>query len=78
MLDFNVIKFVDINTRTGKVLRPLPNRWEFPSPELTLMGLLRSWSCYLWMYFLWEYVLSLRLLKFGRLWLLSFIKLYML
>jgi len=24
MLDFNVIKFFYINTRTGKVLRPLP------------------------------------------------------
>jgi len=31
MLDFNVIKFFGINTRTGKVLRPLPVRWEFPS-----------------------------------------------
>ena len=26
MLDFNVIKFFDINTRTGKVLHPLPVR----------------------------------------------------
>jgi len=26
MLDFNVIKFFGINTRTGKVLRPLPIR----------------------------------------------------
>ena len=32
MLDFNVIKFFGINTRTGKVFRPLPVRWEFPSP----------------------------------------------
>ncbi len=33
MLDFNnMIKFFGINTRTGKVLRPLPVRWEFPSP----------------------------------------------
>jgi len=32
ILDFNVIKFFGINTRTGKVLRPLPVRWEFPSP----------------------------------------------
>jgi len=31
MLDFNVIKFFCINNRTGKVLRPLPVRWEFPS-----------------------------------------------
>jgi len=32
MLDFNMIKFFGINTCTGKVLRPLPIRWEFPSP----------------------------------------------
>jgi len=32
MLDFNVINFFGINTRRGKVLRPLPVRWEFPSP----------------------------------------------
>jgi len=33
MLDFNVIKFFGINTRTGKVLHPLFVRWEFPSPD---------------------------------------------
>jgi len=27
ILDFNVIKFFDINSRSGKVLRPLPVRW---------------------------------------------------
>ena len=27
-----MIKFFCINTRTSKVLRPLPDRWEFPSP----------------------------------------------
>ena len=32
MLDFNVIKFFGINTRTDKVLHPLPVRWEFPLP----------------------------------------------
>jgi len=32
MLDFNVIKFFGINTRTGKFLHPLLVRWEFPSP----------------------------------------------
>jgi len=32
MLDFNVIKFFGINTSIDKVLRPLPVRWEFPSP----------------------------------------------
>jgi len=31
MLDFNMIKFFGINTRTGKVLHPLSVRWEFPS-----------------------------------------------
>ena len=43
MLDFNVIKFFCINTRIGKVLRPLLIRWEFPSlgwVKLTLIGLL--------------------------------------
>jgi len=32
MLDFNVIKFFGIKTRSGKVLRPLPVRWKFSSP----------------------------------------------
>ena len=32
MLNFNVIKFFGINTRTGKVFHPLLVRWEFPSP----------------------------------------------
>jgi len=32
MLDFNVIKYFGINTRTSKVLRLLPLRWQFPSP----------------------------------------------
>ena len=32
MMDFSVIKFFGINTHTGKVLRPLLVRWEFPSP----------------------------------------------
>jgi len=31
MFDFNVFKCFGINTRTGKVLRPLPIIWEFPS-----------------------------------------------
>jgi len=41
MLDFNVIKFFDINTHTGKVLRPLPVRWSYLHQiglKLTLMG----------------------------------------
>jgi len=33
ILDFNIIKFFGINTRSGKVLRPLPVRWEFPLPD---------------------------------------------
>ena len=32
MLDFNMIKFFGINTRGGKVFRPLYVIWEFPSP----------------------------------------------
>jgi len=32
MLDFNVIKLFGINNRTGKLLRPLHVKWEFPSP----------------------------------------------
>jgi len=32
MMDFNVIKFFGINNRASKVLRPLPVRWELPSP----------------------------------------------
>jgi len=30
-VDFNVLKFFGINTRSGKVLSPLLVRWEFPS-----------------------------------------------
>ena len=32
MLDFKVIKFFCINTRSGKVIRHLPAKLEFPSP----------------------------------------------
>ena len=32
MLDFNMIKFFGINTRSVKILRPLAVRWEFPLP----------------------------------------------
>jgi len=45
MSDFNVIKFFGINTRTVKVLRPLPIRWEFPSPgwvKINIDGVARS------------------------------------
>ena len=33
MSDSNVLKFFCFNPRTDKVLRPLPVRWEFPSPD---------------------------------------------
>ena len=32
MLDFSLINFFGIITRTGKVSSPLPIRWEFPFP----------------------------------------------
>jgi len=32
MMNFSVIKFFGINTRTGKIHCHLPVRWEFPSP----------------------------------------------
>jgi len=38
MLDFNVIMFFGINSCTDKVLRPLPVRWEFPSPGWVKMN----------------------------------------
>ena len=84
MLDFNVIKLFDINTRTGKVLCPLPIRREFPSPSwvkintdkaargypgLATCGGISRGSLL---------VLSLHFLKFRQLWLLSFMELYML
>jgi len=46
MFDFNVLKFFGINTRTGKVLRPLPVRWEFPSPgwvKINIDGVARGY-----------------------------------
>jgi len=46
MLDFNVIKFFCINTRTGKVLCHLPVRWEFPSPgwvKINIDGVARAY-----------------------------------
>ena len=86
MLDFNVIKFFSINTRTGKVLHPLPVRWEFPSlgwvkintdgaarhyPGLATYGGIFRGS-------MGEFIgASLHFLKFRLLWLLSFMELYM-
>ena len=46
MMDFSIIKFFGINTRTGKVLRPLPIRWEFPSPgwvKINIDGVARGY-----------------------------------
>ena len=57
MLNFNVIKFFGINTCTGKVLRPLPIRWEFPSTcwvKINTDGAVRGYHD-LAMYFPWEY-----------------------
>ena len=87
MLHFNEIKFFGINTRTGKVLRPLSVRLDFPSlgwvkintdgaakgyPGLaTCGGIFRGSMGSL-------LVLSLHFLKFILLWLLSFMELYML
>jgi len=48
MLDFNVIRFFGINTRTGKVFRPLLVRWEFPSPDWVKVntdGVTRGYPC---------------------------------
>ena len=45
-MDFSVIKFFGINTRTGKVFRPLPVRWEFPSPcwvKINIDGVARGY-----------------------------------
>ena len=87
MLDFNVIKFFGINTRSSKVLRPLPVRWEFFHQfelKLTLMGAARGILVLLLVEVfsvgVWESLLvfSMHFLKFRRLWLLSFMKLYML
>ena len=46
MFDFNVLKFFGINTRTGKVIRPLLVRWEFPSPgwvKINIDGTVRGY-----------------------------------
>jgi len=46
MFDFNVLKSFGINTRTGKILRPLPVRWEFPSPswvKINIDGVARAY-----------------------------------
>ena len=87
MLDFNVIKFIGIKTRSGKVLLPLPIRWEFPSPgwvKINTDGAARGYpglaTCGGIFRGVWENLLVLfqRFLKFKLLWLLSFMELYML
>jgi len=77
MLDFNVIKFFGINTRSGKVLCPLPVRWEFLSlgwvkitTDRTARGILvllfvKVFSVGVWKSLL---MLSLCFLKFRLLW----------
>jgi len=87
MLDFNVIKFFGINTHTSKVLRPLPVRWEFPSPgwvKFNTNGVARGYPGLGTCGSIFRvsigslFMLSLRFLKFRQLWLLSFKELYML
>ena len=87
MFNFNVLKSFGINIRTGKVLRPLPVRWEFPSPgcvKINTDGLLGDILVLLLaeVFFVrvWGNLLELflRFLKFRLLWLLSFMGLYML
>ena len=79
MLDFNVIKFFGIKTRSGKVLR-----LHQAGSKLILMGLLGGIVVLLLVdvFFVgvWENLLVLfqRFLKFRLLWLLSFMELYML
>ena len=85
MLDFNVIMFFSINTRTGKVLRPFLIKWEFPSPGWVKIntdgaGILVLLLVEVFFVGVWENLLVLfqRFLKFKLLWLLSFMELYML
>ena len=87
MLDFNVIKFFCINIRSGKVLHHLPVRWEFSSPDWVKIntkgvdrGILVLLLVVVFFVGIWGSLLVLFLcfLKFRPLWLLSFMKLYML
>jgi len=87
MLDFNVIKFFGINTRSGKVLHPLPVRWEFRSPSWVKInideaarGILVLLLVVIFFVRVWRNLLvfSLCFLKFRLLWSLSFMELYML
>ena len=87
MFDFNVLKFFGINTHSGKVLRHLPVRWEFPSPgwvKINIDGAARGYpglvACGSIFRGSMESLLelSLRFLTFKLLWLLNFMELYML
>jgi len=87
MLDFNVIKFFGINTRTGKVLRHLPVRCQFLKPcwvKIKTGGAVRGYLSLVTCGGVFRgsmrgfIELSLRFLKFRLLWLLSFMGLYML
>ena len=86
MFDFNVLKFFDINTHSGKFLHPLHVRWEFPSlglVKINIDGVVRGYPDFVafggifresmgkFIDFFW---LSL---IFELLWLLSLLKLYM-
>ena len=83
MLDFNVIKFFGIKTRSSKVFCPLPVRWEFPSPDWVKInvgaarGILILLFVEVFSVGVWENLLVFfqRLLKFRLLWLLSFMEL---
>ena len=87
MLDFNVIKFLGINTRTGTVFSPLPVRWEFSSPgwvKINTDGAARGYpslatSGGIFRGSMREFIgVSLHFFMFRLLWLLSFMELYML
>jgi len=67
MLDFNVIKFFGINTRTGKVLRPLPIRWEFPSSsrvKINTNGATRGYPVHRESFYLYNRLQSILFLEF--------------
>ena len=87
MLNFNVIKFFGISTRSGKVFRPLLVRWEFPSPglvkintdgvagDILVLLLVEVFFVGVWGSLL---MLSMCFLKFRLLWMVNFMELYML
>jgi len=87
MMDFSLIKFFGINTRTGKVRRPLPVRWDFSSPgwvKINIDGAARGSSGLatcggIFRGSMGEFIGTFSaFLAFRLLWLLDFIELYML